>query len=58
MTDKKNNRFKIGQKVRRKDDGLEATIRDIYQDGYCLKGLAGTKCKLEECVTHITTKND
>jgi len=23
-----------------------------YEKGYCLKGLAGTKCELEGCVAH------
>lgn len=23
-----------------------------YQEGYCLKGLTGTKCELEGCVAH------
>ena len=24
-----------------------------YQDGFCLKGLDGTKCELEGCIAHI-----
>lgn len=24
-----------------------------YQEGYCLKGLVGTKCELEGCVAHM-----
>lgn len=31
-----------------------------YKDGYCLKGLVGTKCEIEGCIAHadrLTIKN-
>ena len=31
---------------------------EYYHKGFCLKGMVGTICELDNCVAHTTTKED